>query len=168
MMFTVTPENQPASTDPAAKLKLYSDLNLKLAADTDGADSVCLKSYADFQACKAGDPKAKCGKAPKCSVTAALTMAELSGIRFQFTAGSGAATLEPLGPIVVYAVPPPGVLFGVRSTVSEPTKVPKDIQMVKEDAPPPPPSGGVAGMSGMAGGTRGGRSGPVRDGQGRR
>jgi protein TonB len=37
-----------------------------------------------------------------------------------------------------------------------PTKIPKDIKMIKEDAPPPPSSMGVAGMSGMAGGSPGG------------
>jgi protein TonB len=37
-----------------------------------------------------------------------------------------------------------------------PTKIPKDIKMIKEDAAPPPPSMGVAGMSGMAGGSPGG------------
>jgi protein TonB len=37
-----------------------------------------------------------------------------------------------------------------------PTKIPKDIKMIKEDAPPPPTSAGVAGMAGMAGGSPGG------------
>ena len=38
-----------------------------------------------------------------------------------------------------------------------PTKIPKDIKMIKEEAPPPPASsGGVAGMSGMSGGSPGG------------
>ena len=37
-----------------------------------------------------------------------------------------------------------------------PTKIPKDIKMIKEDAAPPPPSMGVAGMAGMAGGSPGG------------
>jgi protein TonB len=34
-----------------------------------------------------------------------------------------------------------------------PTKIPKDIKMLKEDAAPPPPGVGVAGMSGMGSGS---------------
>jgi len=47
-----------------------------------------------------------------------------------------------------------------------PTKIPKDIKMIKEDAPPPPPSMGVAGMSGMAGGSPGGVFGGITGGTG--
>jgi protein TonB len=36
-----------------------------------------------------------------------------------------------------------------------PTKIPKKIEMLKEDAAPPPAVGGVVGMSGMSGGTGG-------------
>jgi periplasmic protein TonB len=47
-----------------------------------------------------------------------------------------------------------------------PTKIPKDIKMVKEEAPPPPSSMGVAGMSGMAGGSAGGILGGMPGGTG--
>jgi protein TonB len=47
-----------------------------------------------------------------------------------------------------------------------PTKIPKDIKMVKEEAPPPPSSMGVAGMSGMSGGTAGGVLGGMMGGTG--
>lgn len=47
-----------------------------------------------------------------------------------------------------------------------PTKIPKDIKMIKEEAPPPPSTGGVAGMSGMAGGAPGGIMGGVPGGTG--
>ena len=46
-----------------------------------------------------------------------------------------------------------------------PTKIPKDIKMVKEDAAPPPQMAGVAGMSGM-GGSAGGVLGGVMGGVG--
>jgi protein TonB len=48
-----------------------------------------------------------------------------------------------------------------------PTKIPKDIKMIKEDAAPPPPSSmGVAGMAGMAGGAPGGVFGGITGGTG--
>lgn len=47
-----------------------------------------------------------------------------------------------------------------------PTKIPKDIKMIKEEAPPPPSSAGVAGMSGMAGGSAGGILGGMPGGAG--
>ena len=48
-----------------------------------------------------------------------------------------------------------------------PTKIPKDIKMIKEDAAPPPPSAaGVAGMGGMAGGAPGGILGGMPGGSG--
>ncbi len=47
-----------------------------------------------------------------------------------------------------------------------PTKIPKDIKMIKEDAAPPPPSMGVAGMAGMAGGSPGGVFGGIAGGTG--
>ena len=47
-----------------------------------------------------------------------------------------------------------------------PTKIPKDIKMIKEDAAPPPPSMGVAGMSGMTGGAPGGIMGGMAGGTG--
>jgi len=46
-----------------------------------------------------------------------------------------------------------------------PTKIPKDIKMIKEDAAPPPASMGVMG-SGMAGGTAGGTLGGMFGGSG--
>jgi len=46
-----------------------------------------------------------------------------------------------------------------------PTKIPKDIKMIKEDAAPPPASMGVMG-SGMAGGTAGGTLGGMFGGAG--
>jgi protein TonB len=47
-----------------------------------------------------------------------------------------------------------------------PTKIPKDIKMVKDDAPPPPASMGVAGMNGMSGGSPGGVFGGTMGGTG--
>ena len=47
-----------------------------------------------------------------------------------------------------------------------PTKIPKDIKMLKEDAAPPPQVAGVAGMSGMSGGSAGGVPGGVLGGMG--
>jgi protein TonB len=47
-----------------------------------------------------------------------------------------------------------------------PTKIPKDIKMIKEEAPPPPSSMGVAGMSGMSGGSPGGVFGGIAGGTG--
>ena len=47
-----------------------------------------------------------------------------------------------------------------------PTKIPKDIKMIKESAPPPPPGMGVAGMEGMAGGAPGGVFGGIVGGHG--
>jgi protein TonB len=47
-----------------------------------------------------------------------------------------------------------------------PTKIPKKIEMVKEDAAPPPTMAGVAGMSGMSGGSAGGVLGGVLGGMG--
>lgn len=47
-----------------------------------------------------------------------------------------------------------------------PTKIPKDIKMIKEEAPPPPSVAGVAGMSGMAGGSAGGVLGGMPGGMG--
>jgi protein TonB len=47
-----------------------------------------------------------------------------------------------------------------------PTKIPKDIKMLKEEAPPPPASVGVAGMSGMSGGSAGGVLGGMMGGTG--
>jgi protein TonB len=47
-----------------------------------------------------------------------------------------------------------------------PTKIPKDIHLIKEDAAPPPPMAGVAGMAGMAGGSPGGVFGGMPGGTG--
>jgi len=47
-----------------------------------------------------------------------------------------------------------------------PTKIPKDIKMLKEDAAPPPQVAGVAGMAGMGGGSAGGVPGGVLGGMG--
>jgi protein TonB len=41
----------------------------------------------------------------------------------------------------------------VDAGLHAPTKIPKDIKMLKEDAAPPPQMAGVAGMSGMGGGS---------------
>jgi protein TonB len=45
------------------------------------------------------------------------------------------------------------------------SKIPKKVEMVKDDAPPQPPGAGVAGMDGMAGGT-GGAMGSILGGMG--
>jgi protein TonB len=47
-----------------------------------------------------------------------------------------------------------------------PTKIPKDIKMVHEDAPPPPPSSSMGVMGGMAGGAPGGVFGGTAGGTG--
>ena len=60
--------------------------------------------------------------------------------------------------------PPPPAPVHIQKVVSEmlnnqltaPTKIPKDIKMVKDDSPPAPAGAGVAGMDGMAGGAAGG------------
>src|SRR6201999_2022724 len=70
--------------------------------------------------------------------------------------------------------PPPPAPVHVVKVVSEmlnnqltaPTKIPKEIKMVKEDAAPPPSMGGVAGMDGMAGGSAGGVMGGILGGIG--
>ena len=56
--------------------------------------------------------------------------------------------------------PPPAQIIKPIKMVSEvdqglhaPTKIPKDIKMLKEDAPPPTQMAGVAGMSGMGSGS---------------
>ena len=56
--------------------------------------------------------------------------------------------------------PPPAQVIKPIKMVSEidqglhaPTKIPKDIKMLKEDAAPPPQMAGVAGMSGMGSGS---------------
>ncbi len=54
----------------------------------------------------------------------------------------------------------------VDNGLHAPTKIPKDIKMVKESAPPPPSGFGVAGMSGMAGGAPGGVFGGITGGHG--
>jgi len=54
----------------------------------------------------------------------------------------------------------------VDNGLHAPTKIPKDIKMVKEDAPPPPAGAGVAGMEGMAGGAPGGVFGGITGGTG--
>jgi protein TonB len=52
----------------------------------------------------------------------------------------------------------------LNNQLTAPTKIPKDIKMVKEEAAPP--SAGVAGMEGMAGGTPGGVMGGILGGMG--
>ena len=68
--------------------------------------------------------------------------------------------------------PPPPTKVVPEKIVSEldqglhaPTKIPKDIKMIKEEAPPPPSAGGVAGMGGMSGtGAIGGIMGAIGNG----
>jgi protein TonB len=57
-------------------------------------------------------------------------------------------------------------VVSVDNGLHAPTKIPKDIKMVKEDAPPPPAGAGVAGMEGMAGGAPGGVFGGITGGTG--
>jgi protein TonB len=47
-----------------------------------------------------------------------------------------------------------------------PTKIPKDIKMIKEDAAPPPPSSSMGVMGGMTGGSPGGVFGGAAGGMG--
>jgi protein TonB len=54
----------------------------------------------------------------------------------------------------------------VNNTLTAPTKIPKEIKMVKEDSSPPP-SSGVAGMEGMTGGSSGGVLGGLLGGVGK-
>jgi protein TonB len=69
-----------------------------------------------------------------------------------------AATLVPVATPVVAQISAPG-----PNTLVAPTKIPKDIKMVQEDAPPPP-TAGVMGMSGMGAGTAGGVFGGISGG----
>jgi protein TonB len=48
---------------------------------------------------------------------------------------------------------PVHIVSEIDQGLHAPTKIPKDIKMLKEDAPPPPSSAGVAGMSGMGSGS---------------
>ena len=63
-------------------------------------------------------------------------------------------------------VKPIKIVSEIDQGLHAPTKIPKDIKMIKEEAPPPPSSGGVAGMSGMAGGSAGGILGGMPGGAG--
>jgi protein TonB len=63
-------------------------------------------------------------------------------------------------------VKPIKIVSEIDQGLHAPTKIPKDIKMIKEEAPPPPSSGGVAGMSGMSGGAPGGILGGVPGGTG--
>ena len=54
----------------------------------------------------------------------------------------------------------------LNNQLTAPTKIPKNINMVKQDAAPPPSMGGVAGMDGMAGGSAGGVMGGILGGIG--
>jgi len=62
--------------------------------------------------------------------------------------------------------PPLKMVSEIDQGLHAPTKIPKDIKMLKEDAAPPPQMAGVAGMSGMSGGSAGGVPGGVLGGMG--
>src|ERR1700712_56671 len=93
--FTVSPENQPKESEPAAVLLQYADLNGKLAGALQEPDSTCLTSYVTYQTCKAGEKPKKCKSAPKCSVTAVLPQMDLANVMFRFMPGQDAAALIP-------------------------------------------------------------------------
>jgi protein TonB len=58
------------------------------------------------------------------------------------------------------------VVSEIDQGLHAPTKIPKDIKMVHEDAPPPPPSSSMGVMGGMAGGAPGGVFGGTAGGSG--
>jgi TonB family protein len=138
--FVVSPANQSGTDASAATMQSYSDLNQKLAAITEEPASSCIKNYADYQACKAGDKPKKCKKEPKCTATAVLPPMDLAGIKFNFSAEDGVATLTPFVPDApkeikpIQAGPPPELPTGagVGSIAAAPT-------------------GGVQGISAMSG-----------------
>ena len=133
LQFSVTPENQPKDTASAETMLLYSKLNQRLADATDEPASSCLKSYAVYQGCKAGDRPKKCGKAPRCTAVAPLPpQIDLMGIRFNFPDGEDMAVLTPF-------VPRPAVDMS-------------KIKMIREDSLPPakPDSGGGGAAGGGA------------------
>jgi protein TonB len=77
----------------------YSKLNQRLADATDEPASSCLKSYAVYQGCKAGEKPKKCGKAPRCTAVAPVPpQMDLDGIRFVFPAGPDVTVLVPRPP----------------------------------------------------------------------
>lgn len=98
LQFSVTPANQPQDKASAELMLQYSKLNQRLADATDEPASSCLKSYAVYQGCKAGETPKKCGKAPKCTAVAPLPAIDLSGIRLNFPAGEDTAVLQPRAP----------------------------------------------------------------------
>jgi len=139
MQYTVTPENQPKDTAPAARMKAYSDLNQRLADTMSDPESSCLKSYAVYQACKSVGAQT-CGASPFCTVLATLPPIELIGISFYFAQDTGVATLTP-------------AMSGVTSVVVQ-NGAPAPIKMLKLDhAPNPAPATTTAGTGGMAGET---------------
>ena len=71
---------------------------------------------------------------PKNSLTASLTRTTSSAA----TASASAAPRLKVKPIKMVSE--------IDQGLHAPTKIPKDIKMIKEDAPPPPSAAGVAGM----------------------
>jgi protein TonB len=63
-------------------------------------------------------------------------------------------------------VQPIKMVSEIDAGLHAPTKIPKEIKMLKEDSAPPPQVAGVAGMSGMSGGSAGGVLGGVMGGVG--
>lgn len=92
---TVSPANQPVDSTSAATMKAFSVLNSSLADAVDPSASACVKSYAVYQTCKAGDSPTTCGQAPTCSVTSKVPL--MSGVQFIFPPGVDVASLVPHG-----------------------------------------------------------------------
>jgi TonB family protein len=135
LQFSVTPENQPQDTASLETMRMYSSLNQQLADATEEPASSCLKSYAVYQACKAGDSPAGCGAAPSCRAVAPLPMIDFAGVRFNFPAGlEDTAVLTPRAP---------------RAAID-----PAKIKTIPQDSRPPAVSQGIA--SGGGGGVSGG------------
>jgi protein TonB len=159
----VGPSNQPAADAPLETIRLYAVLNDQLATALTEPESLCVASYAKYQACKANTPAQKCGAAPSCAVTFALPSIDLSTVRLVFPGTDGVASLVPRA---VNQMPQAANQIAQNQAQTKipkditvmhaPTKIPKDITVMHEDAPLPPPPPASMGVAGMAGGSPGG------------
>jgi len=123
LQFTVTPDNQPTDAVPAESMAAYSALNRRLAGAVAEPASSCLKTYATYQGCKAGDSPSSCGVAPSCTVMEPLPVMDLSGIRMNFLSGQDVAVLAPSHTKVMY--------------LGQITGMPAGIKIINQDAAPP-------------------------------
>ncbi len=72
----------------------------------------------------------------------------------------------PPPPAPAQVVKPIKMASEIDEGLHAPTKIPKKIQMIKEDSAPPPQVAGVVGMAGMTGGSAGGVLGGIPGGMG--